>query len=578
MQVEFFREAHIRIFGNTSGLKAVSLRKLERLSQRRSRSGAAVTPELARSLAEVSREIKRQIGLLIDRRGHVCVTIVGDARSLFLPDLSAYRRGLDRLCGLRLVHTHLHSAGLDDDDLTDLALLRLDMVVAIEVGEDALPGRVHMAHLLAQNEADLPWEILSPQEVNHLQEDFAEVIAALESEFARTRKSRLADTGRERAILVHVSDSNRTQIDESIAELNELSKSAGIDVVLSDTQRRRVDPKYVVGKGKLKKLVIKAMQLGAEAIIFDLNVSPTQIKNLAELTDLKILDRTQVILDIFAQRAETREGKIQVELAQLRYLLPLLSTKHTAMSRLTGGIGGRGPGETKLEIDRRRAQQRLAQLKREVDKLGKRRRLRRKRRTDKQVPTVSIVGYTNAGKSTLLNKLTGSSVTAEDKLFATLHPVSRRLRFPKEREVIITDTVGFIRKLPPELMEAFHTTFEEIEPANLLLIVLDASSNEVEEHYTAVRQLLVELGLDGKPSLVVLNKSDLCDPETLAALARQHAGIPVTALDKQTFAPLLEAMEQRLWQEAAPYPESDPQTDAPQVETVALQQAERDAV
>lgn len=462
--------------------------------------------------------------------------------------------------------------------MTDLALLRLDMVVALEVGEDALPGRVHMAHLLPRNEEDIPWEILPPQEIHNLREDFAEMISALESEFARRGKGRLADTGRERAILVHVSDANRTEIDESVAELNELAKSAGIDVVLSETQRRPVDPRYVVGKGKLKKLVIKAMQLGAEAIVFDLNVSPAQSKNLAELTDLKILDRTQVILDIFAQRAETREGKIQVELAQLRYLLPLLSSKHTAMSRLTGGIGGRGPGETKLEIDRRRAQERIAQLKREVEKLGKRRRLRRRRRIDKGLPTVSIVGYTNAGKSTLLNKLTGSSVTAEDKLFATLNPVSRRLRFPKEREIIITDTVGFIRRLPPELMDAFHTTFEEIEPANLLLIVLDASSPEVEEHYTAVRRLLVELDLAGKPSLVVLNKSDLCNDETLNALANKHAGIPVSALDKRTFGPLLEAMERRLWREAVPHPDSEQPPDLLQAETVAHPQAERDAV
>lgn len=502
---------------------------------------------MARALTEVSRDINRQVGLLIDRRGHVCKTIVGDARTVFLPDLSAYRQGLDRLCGLRLIHTHLHARGLDDDDFTDLALLRLDLVAAIEVGEDGLPGRVHVAHLLPRNDDDRPWEVLPPQDVHDLPDDFQEMISALESEFARSRKTGRASAGRERAIVVHVSDSNRTEIEESVAELHRLAESAGIHVVHSETQRRKVDPKYIVGKGKLKKLIITAMQLGAESLIFDLNISPTQVKNIADFTDLKILDRTQIILDIFAQRAETREGKIQVELAQLRYMLPLLSKKHTALSRLTGGIGGRGPGETKLEIDRRRAQQRVAKLRREVGKLGTRRRQRRKLRIEKGLPTVSIVGYTNAGKSTLLNQLTGSSVKVEDKLFATLDPVSRRLRFPKEREVVITDTVGFIRKLPPELIDAFRTTFEEIEPANLLLIVLDASSSEMEEHYAAVKDFLTELELGRKPSLIVLNKADLCDPETIHALAAKHGGIPISSLDRGTFGPLLEAMERELW-------------------------------
>ncbi len=559
-------------------MKALSLRKLERLSNRRNRSDALIAPELARSLAEVSSDIKRQVGLLIDRRGHVRVTIVGDARSLFLPDLSAYRQARDRLSGLRLIHTHLHSDGLDDDDLTDLALLRLDVVAALEVSAEGLPRQIHAAHLLPDNEDERPWDLLPAQDVHQLPEDFPEMIQSLEREFARTRRGRKTAPGRERAIVVHVSDSTRTGIEESVAEMRELAQSAGIDVVHTDVQRRRVDPKYVVGKGKLQKLVIKAMQLGAEAIVFDLNVSPAQVKNLANMTDLKILDRTQVILDIFAQRAETREGKIQVELAQLRYLLPLLSAKHTAMSRLTGGIGGRGPGETKLEIDRRRAQERVAQLNREVQKLGKRRRLRRKRRTDKRVPTVSIVGYTNAGKSTLLNNLTGSDVATEDKLFATLNPVSRRLRFPRERELIITDTVGFIRKLPPELMDAFHTTFEEIEPANLLLIVLDASSREIDEHFAAVRELLVQLELERKPSLVVLNKSDLCSRETLDALAHEYHAISVSALDQNTFEPLLEEMERILWQEQATQRDTPPAESAAVDDAAVYQAAERDAV
>jgi GTP-binding protein HflX len=522
------------------------------LCKKRSRTDHVVEPELARQVSEISFEIKRQIGLLIDRVGEIHEVIVGDARTVFLPDLSRFRVGHDRLCGLRLIHTHLHSGGLDEDDFTDLALLRLDLVAAIEVLDGGLPGRVYIAHLLPANESDQPWEILEPIRVHELKENFEELLDAMEDEFARNRKMYLAGgKAKNRAILIHVSQESRTEMEESIAELKELSESAGIVVVHTLIQRRRVDPRYIMGRGKLKQIVIKGMQLGAELLIFDLNITPTQTKNLAELTDMKVLDRTQVILDIFAQRAETREGKVQVELAQLRYLLPLLSVKHTAMSRLTGGIGGRGPGETKLEVDRRRAQTRITQLAREVGKLGERRRLRRSRRTEKGVPTVSIVGYTNAGKSTLLNSLTRSDVVAKDALFATLNPVSRRLRFPREREIIITDTVGFIRKLPKELMDAFKTTFEEIEPASLLLHVLEASSPEIEEHYKAVRQILSELSYDGKPCMTVLNKADLCDAETIERLVQQFDGIAISALDRDTFALLMQRIEEQLWQETS---------------------------
>ncbi len=534
-------------------MKASALRRLEKLCKKRSRTDHIIEPELARQVSEISFEIKRQIGLLIDRVGEIHEVIVGDARGVFLPDLSRFRVGHDRLCGLRLIHTHLHKGGLDDDDFTDLALLRLDLVAAIEVLPDGgLPGRVYIAHLLPANDSDLPWEVLEPVRVHDLNEDFEDLLDAMEDEFARNRKLyEVGGKAKNRAILIHVSDSSRSEAEESLAELKELSESAGIVVVHEVLQRRKVHPKYIMGQGKLKQIVIKGMQLGAELLIFDLNITPTQTKNLAELSDMKVLDRTQVILDIFAQRAETREGKIQVELAQLRYLLPLLSVKHTAMSRLTGGIGGRGPGETKLEVDRRRAQTRISQLEREVKKLGERRRLRRSRRTDKGVPTVSIVGYTNAGKSTLLNSLTRSDVTAKDALFATLNPVSRRLRFPQEREIIITDTVGFIRKLPVELMDAFKTTFEEIEPASLLLHVLDASSPEIGEHYKAVRQILSELEYNDKPYLTVLNKSDLCDGEALEQLVQRFEGVAVSALDRETFAPLMQRIEEQLWRETS---------------------------
>ncbi len=524
------------------------MRALERLERRRAHSDRVITPELAKALAEVSGEIQRQVGLLLDRRGGVTAVIVGDARGLFLPELG--RRGRDRLAGVRLVHTHLTREPLNDDDLTDLALLRLDLVASVQVTEDGFPGLMYQAHLLPDNESDRPWSVLPATTVYDLSDDFPSMIEALEEEIERRRKPRRADDHRERAVLVHVSMAAPAFAEDSVRELRELARSAGIDAVHAVIQHRPPDPRFGVGQGKLKYTLIKAMQLGAETIVFDMNLTPSQVKALADYTDLKVLDRTQVILDIFAQHAVTREGKIQVELAQLRYLLPKLGAKHTAFSRLAGGIGGRGPGETKLEIDRRRARDRIARLEREVTKLGERRELRRGNRRRHGLPVVAIVGYTNAGKSTLLNNLTRSSVIAEDALFATLNPVSRRLRFPREREVIVTDTVGFIRSLPPDLKAAFRTTFEELHYADLLLHVIDASCADLDDKLETVNALLAELDLQLKPALLVLNKTDLCAPDEAAGLAQRLDGVAVSALAPETFGPLLEAMEKRLWSES----------------------------
>jgi GTP-binding protein HflX len=541
--------------GNTKGLKASQLKALERLGKRKVSPDSIITPELARALTQLSAEIQRQIGLLIDRRARVQAVVVGEAKSLFLPDI--FRQGRDRLCGLRLIHTHLNNEPLDDDDLTDLALLRLDHIAALCVGSDGLPANVFQAHLLPANEGDLPWEILPTTRVHELPNDFLEAIAALEEEFSRNRSPRKAGDQRDRAVLVHVSNKPPSVAQDSIDELSELSKSAGLEVVHTLIQRRTApDRKFAMGKGKLKFAIIKAMQLGAEVLVFDLDLSPSQVKSLGDFTDLKILDRTQVILDIFAQHAVTREGKLQVELAQLRYLLPFLSTRQTALSRLTGGIGGRGPGETRLEVDQRRARDRIAQLTREVKKLGKRRDLRRGVRTRKGVPTIAVVGYTNAGKSTLVNSLTNSEVIAEDALFATLNPVSRRLRFPQEREVILTDTVGFIRDLPKDLMEAFKTTFEELHDANLLLHVIDASAPDLEDKYDAVCKLLKELRLDEKPVICLLNKTDRTDDDTIRALQHRYEGIPICALERDSFTSLLDRLQYLLWK-----PEDQPRAD-----------------
>ena len=330
--------------------------------------------------------------------------------------------------------------------------------------------------------------------------------------------------------------------------MRELTETSGLEVVDCVVQRRqRPNPRFLMGKGKMKDLILRSMRLGAELLIFDQNLNPSQLRSVTDMTELKALDRTQLILDIFAQRATSADGKLQVELAQLKYLLPRLVTKNTAMSRLTGGIGGRGPGETKLEINRRRARDRITHLEKRLKGSAKNRRLRRSRRKREGLPIISIVGYTNAGKSTLLNALTNSEVLAEDKLFATLDTSSRRLRFPREREVIITDTVGFIRELPPELMAAFKATLEELEDADLLLHVADASSEYLDHRIEVVQKTLAELGLDAKPRLLALNKIDNISPEAAENLRRKHGGTSICALDKKTLHPLITEIQSILW-------------------------------
>lgn len=527
------------------GLKAAQLKSLEKLSRRSAQQKTIISMELARSLAAISAEIQRQVGVMIDRRGRVCAVVVGDARSLFLPDIQ--RRGRDRLCGLRLVHTHLAGEPITEDDLTDLALLRFDLVAALAITQDGHPGILHCANLIPDNAAETPWDIQPPKHVHELEDDFPAFISALEEEFSRNQRPRLAKDKGDRAVLIHVSTLPNSLARDSIAELHELARSAGIDVVHEIIQRRPLDPRLVMGRGKMQSALITAMQKGAELLVFDLNLSPSQVRSLSEFTDLKVLDRTQVILDIFAQHAVTRDGKLQVELAQLRYLLPILNIRQAALSRLTGGIGGRGPGETRLEIDRRRARDRINRLEREIEQLGKRRRLRRRVRTGKQTPTIAVVGYTNAGKSTLLNNLTNSEVTAKDFLFATLNPVSRRLRFPREREVIVTDTVGFIRNLPKDLLAAFRTTFEELHEADLLLHIVDASSPDITDKIETVLDTIRALELQDKQMITVFNKVDLCNADEIEGLKKQYEGISLSALNRATFDDLLNKLETSLF-------------------------------
>jgi GTPase len=543
----------IAVTGNVSGLKPSHLKALERTYHRRVSPTSIVGVELARHLASVSYEIGRQVGVLLNRGGHIEQVFVGEPTRIYLPDVGRERVGLSHLRGLRHVHTVLGDGGLSRDDLADLTKLRLDMVCALGVNGSAEPGQLEYAYPLPASTEQSLFRREQVRTIYELDVDFRSLIDALEEELARERgsKTRISD-GRESALVVGVYPDKATA-KWRIAEMRELAATAGVQIADVVCQlRHRVDSKYVLGRGKLEEVVLRCLDLGASYVLVDHNMTPAQARAIAAFSDLRVIDRTQLILDIFAQHARSGDGKLQVELAQLKYNLPRLTDFDAGLSRLTGGIGGRGPGETKLEINRRRARERISRLEREIEELSRHRALRRARRCRGKLPTISLVGYTNAGKSTLLNRLTNSDALVADQLFATLDPMSRRLRFPFEREAIITDTVGFIRDLPPDLLKAFRATLEELEMADLLLHVVDISDPEREEKAKSVVSLLHELHLGEIPRLTVYNKADLLSArEAELIAARADDGTAVSAHTGAGSQQLVNQIAHRLWQTAA---------------------------
>ena len=497
-------------------MKAVS-----RLADRRYPNEGGYSTEQAREIAALSRMLGRQIGLLIDRQGRPELVLVGEASAIFIPELPRSREGAGRLRGLRLFHTHLSSDMLSEEDCLDMLFLRLDSVAVLGVDSCGQPVSFQQAHLLPPNPDNKLYMMHSPVAWDRVTVDFYSQIEALEEELARaTDGAQDAEGASGRAVLLSVGTESRIAQESGLAELAELAATAGVTVVGSMIQRvHTLTPKLLMGKGKLADLEVLALQGNAGIIIFNGELSPAQLRNLVGVTERKVLDRSQLILDIFAQRATSRAGRLQVELAQLQYMLPRLVGRGQALSRLAGGIGGRGPGETKLEIERRRLNDRITRLKNELKTLRRQRTQMRSRRAKRLVPVASLVGYTNAGKSTLLNAMTGSSVLAEDKLFATLDPTTRRLKIPHDRELIIADTVGFIRLLPKELVEAFRATLEELEEADLLLHVADAAHPELQMQLEAVDKILENLELHGTSRLLVFNKADMLDKELRSNLA-----------------------------------------------------------
>lgn len=577
-----------RIEGNTQGLKANQLKSLSRLYNRRYPPQGGYTTEQAREIAALSRSINRQIGVLINRQGRPFMVIVGDSSTILIPELPRQRESIDRLRGLRLFHTHLTPDLLTQEDRMDLLFLRLDSIAVLTVDPWGEPLQTQHAHLLPANPEGktdrihpaLRWDAENTNfltEVESLEEELTHDESQVHfsnkktpsplarchspSKKSTTSSSRERKTPETRAILVSVSTKPKPEQELSLAELKELAATAGVYTAGTLLQRiHEPNSRHILGKGKLAELEIQALQENAGLIIFDSELSPTQLRNLAEITERRVIDRTQLILDIFAQRASSKAGKYQVELAQLQYTLPRLAGRSgTALDRLAGGIGGRGPGETKLETDRRRLRDRMTRIKSELQTLRQQRAAARSRREKSNLPVASLIGYTNAGKSTLLNYLTGSNVLAENKLFATLDPTTRRLRFPHERELILTDTVGFIRSLPKELMEAFRATLEELEQADLFLHIADASHPELDQQLNAVEDIIAQLKLYNTPKLLVLNKIDaLTQEDRLRLFAAYPDALPISSLTGEGLEQLTSAIISRIdWSITYPLKQSE---------------------
>lgn len=528
--------------GNLSGIRKSTLEILESLHKVAVPPGQAVSPELAAVMAELTAQLGREIAVYLNRRGQVVSVAVGDTHTVSLPD-AAGRRAAHRLSGIRCIHTHpIDDSELSVLDLTSLKELRFDIMAALGVNKQATVSQVSFAFIAAWEEEEAQVETVGPLSLD----DFAAMdLAFLTGEIDRRLEERgksVSLATKEIAILVGVERQGGWDVADSLAELAQLAETAGADVADKLWQKRdRPDAAFFVGRGKVQEIAAGRQEKGANLVIFDDELSPAQQRNLEQTVGTKVLDRTALILDIFAQRARTHEGKLQVELAQLKYNLPRLGGQGLVLSRLGGGIGTRGPGETKLEVDRRRIRERISDIEREITQIRRHRDLHRQRRHAARIAGIALVGYTNAGKSTLLNALTAAEVLAEDKLFATLDPTTRKLILPGGQEALLTDTVGFIQKLPHQLVAAFRATLEEVVQADLLLHVIDASHPRYQEQSDAVFSVLNELGAADKPVITVYNKTDLLEnPHLKERLLRLPDSVAISARDGDGIADLLD--------------------------------------
>ncbi|MDZ8110014.1 MAG: GTPase HflX [Nostoc sp. DedQUE12a] len=569
------------IFGNLQGLKTSQLKQLQRLYHQRIPGDRITTPEFSQRLAAISTELNQPVCAYLNRRGQVIRVGVGTPRQTQIPPLELPRYGAERLSGIRCIATHLKPEPPNEAALTAMALQRLDALVVLNItgtgftrrggGATGYVKEAYLAHLTPQDSRSLittpaglkieqkqvqspSWNISPPVGLEDLaQQDLIDLVENLEAEFQREFIAQEVDADHDRVLIVGLMTDEMTplQFQDTLAELARLVDTAGGDVLQTIQQKRsRIHPQTVVGEGKVQEIALTAQTLGVNLVVFDRDLSPSQVRNLEAQIGVRVVDRTEVILDIFAQRAQSRAGKLQVELAQLEYMQPRLTGRGRTMSRLGGGIGTRGPGETKLETERRAIGQRISRLQKEVNQLQAHRSRLRQRRQHREVPSVALVGYTNAGKSTLLNALTNAEVYTADQLFATLDPTTRRLVIPhgerdEPQEILITDTVGFIHELPPSLMDAFRATLEEVTEADALLHLVDLSHPAWLRHIRSVREILAQMPVTPGPALVVFNKIDQATSETLA-LAREEFPLAVFISASQRLG--LETLRQRLGQ------------------------------
>ena len=549
----------LELVGNIRGLAPSETKLLLKLYQRRFDRREIIPFDNAKELCELADQLGRRLGVLVSREGRVEHVIVGTRELLYLPNLGRARAGEGRLRKLRLVFTDIsrsENVTIPSDIYADLEKLRLDLVVAIKPrGREIQMSYAYLSPDRLGGAAGSVTESATDIGTYQRDFDFLAFIESVEEQLLRSPE-RLAAPESSGAVLVGVYEKGSGDAESSIVELRELARTAGLKIIDTIIQKRDLDPRTLLGKGKLQELMLRCLRSGAGMIVFDAELRPSQWRAITNATELRVIDRSMLILDIFAQRATTSDGRLQVELAQLRYNLPKLVEKDAGLSRLSGGIGGRGPGETKLELGRRRIRDRIAELEQRINKLAEQRTLRRQKRVDQEIPLVALVGYTNVGKSSLFNVLTKSTVLAENKLFATLSPAQRRIVFPvpapfDQRFAVLSDTVGFIRDLPKELFNAFRATLEELHGAALLLHVVDASDPEIAQKLGNVEAILTELELSSIPRVTVLNKIDACPPDRVALLLKEHNAVGVSAVKRTGIDDLRMLVYRAIWEEGA---------------------------
>jgi len=556
----------IKISGKLLGLKKNQISKLEKLYRRKIPANQIINIELAETISEISNEINKEIAIIVNRRGQIINVSIGDAETIQLPKFKNVREGRARLCGLRCIHTHPNGiSNLSKADLTALLNIRFDAMAAIGVNHEGTFSKkfgenpkfadsIQIAHLspVKDNEGNL-WRTQDAMTLRKAGEyDFLKQLEEIEQEFS-AKSDLIISSDKERAILVSLQTSELSSFEtnESLFELEQLTATAGAEVIGKIIQRKvSPDSGTYIGSGKVKDIALLVQEKGANLVIIDSELSPRQQKNLENIIGVKTIDRTELILDIFAQRAKTKEGKLQVELAQLKYLFPRLVGTGLSLSRqggggTGGGIATRGPGETKLEVDRRRIRDRIVLLEKAVGEIKVQRNNERKQRQANKIPVAAIVGYTNVGKSTLINALSDSNVFVENKLFATLDPTTRKIKLPDLSNVLLTDTVGFIQRLPTSLVAAFRATLEEVTEADIILHVIDPIHPNYRDHIDTVYEILTELEAVNKPTITVVNKIDLIKDELLleSVYSKLPTPVGISALQRKGFGNLLNTLQ-----------------------------------